>query len=243
MRIDRIIFVASAAKNEALPLKLMKCVIAVAQPDKPHGSYVTRNIPLFGMITKIDTVDTSEEKFRNKEVAFRRGLGIYGSTRYGCCSTYCSGIYQPGEEIGSILPRLNVPILKFLIAVFSPSATEVVSQCEPPMTSTESQTEQQIVEKQTLEFPSYLIRTAIRLLAFAVFIGVCIIYSPVLPKNVRRECGMMTKNENITEINKICEASINNEMAFITYTSVYQMLAIALYILFELIFELLLYLF
>lgn len=64
----------------------------------------------------MDTVDHRGEAFRKKEMDFKLGLGIYGTQRYGSCSSYCDSMYQP-DKVWDVLPKLDVPILKFLIVV------------------------------------------------------------------------------------------------------------------------------
>lgn len=78
---------------------------------------------------------------------------------------------------------------------------------------------------------------AIRIVALALLMGLCVMYSPIQSKGVTHDCGTIKNVKMESQIYKICEASKGNEITFITYTSVYQMLVIVFYILFELSFE------
>ncbi|XP_025078683.1 uncharacterized protein LOC112554844 [Pomacea canaliculata] len=115
MKVDRVIFVASAA-NERLPHSLMKCVMDAARPP-PHFRGLKRQIPVYGVLTSLDKVNyTNREQFETNREEFMKALGLHEG-RLLCCSNYCDLTDPHKERFRNILPSLDLPILEFFVQV------------------------------------------------------------------------------------------------------------------------------
>nr|XP_022334920.1 uncharacterized protein LOC111131601 isoform X2 [Crassostrea virginica] len=104
-KVDRIIFVASAISRE-LPCELIRALVSQAMDGG-------RDVPIFGVLTHADKVQERDPDFVGK---FKRSLGL-NDQRFLLCSNYCDNI--PPQE--NRVPRVEVPIARFLQQVLNPS--------------------------------------------------------------------------------------------------------------------------
>ncbi|KAL8560074.1 hypothetical protein ACOMHN_041543 [Nucella lapillus] len=126
MRVDRVIFVASADPDDPLPQRLMACVLRAARPA--HYRAERRAVPIFGVLTKKDRVDPQSPDFQEKKDAFLRGLGL-NHARYLLCSNYCDDLDPDGSRTRRLIPGLDVPLLRFMVQV-SDRALKVIREEE-----------------------------------------------------------------------------------------------------------------
>ncbi|XP_076436616.1 uncharacterized protein LOC143276106 [Babylonia areolata] len=110
MRVDRVIFVASAMDDDPLPLRLMSMVHNAARPS--HTRTERRAVPIYGILTKKDKTDLSSTAFLDKKRDFMRGLGLNNS-RFLLCSNYCDDV-DMGTRTERLRPDLDLPILRFM---------------------------------------------------------------------------------------------------------------------------------
>ncbi|XP_056014558.1 uncharacterized protein LOC125673062 isoform X2 [Ostrea edulis] len=106
LKVDRIIFVASA--RTVLPTSLMEAVRNTARKEG-------RVIPIFGVLTHRDEVDTGDVEYMKLETEFRHGLGL-PENRFLLCTTYCDAYdkYVGKSRLDHKHPGLDIPILKFM---------------------------------------------------------------------------------------------------------------------------------
>ncbi|XP_048765275.2 uncharacterized protein LOC125673060 [Ostrea edulis] len=106
LKIDRIIFVASA--KGSLPTHLMEAVRNTAHKGD-------RVIPVFGVLTHRDEVDTGDVEYMKLETEFRHGLGL-PENRFLLCTTYCDAYDKcvGKSRLDHKHPGLDIPILKFM---------------------------------------------------------------------------------------------------------------------------------
>ncbi|KAK7095164.1 uncharacterized protein [Littorina saxatilis] len=124
MRVDRIIFVASAADN--LPTRLMSCVYRAAQPAFHRTE--RRAVPLYGVLTKMDKVDVQSVTFKEKKDSFMKELGLI-LPRLLVCSNYCDDLDPDCERTERLRPDLDLPIVRFLQQVCD-KARKVIKEGE-----------------------------------------------------------------------------------------------------------------
>ncbi|CAC5388581.1 unnamed protein product [Mytilus coruscus] len=116
--IDRIIFVCSGDPITTLPTQLMACVSEVA-----HG---VRGIPIFGVMTKSDKFDGRKNtEVEKRETEFRKHLGI-PNNRFARIKNYCEDIDKDMAYMFSVIPQIDVRVLKLMTQVFS-NALEVTN--------------------------------------------------------------------------------------------------------------------
>ncbi|CAG2251128.1 unnamed protein product [Mytilus edulis] len=116
--IDRIIFVCSGDPMTTLPTQLMACVSEVA-----HG---LRGIPIFGVMTKSDKFNgRNNPEVEKRETEFRKHLGI-PNNRFARIKNYCEDIDKEMAYMFSVIPQIDVRILKLMTQVFS-NALEVTN--------------------------------------------------------------------------------------------------------------------
>ncbi|CAC5415731.1 unnamed protein product [Mytilus coruscus] len=116
--IDRIIFVCSGDPTLTLPTQLMACVSEIA-----HG---VRGIPIFGVMTKSDKFDgRKDQEVKRRETEFRKHLGI-PKNRFARIKNYCEDIDKTMEYMFSVIPQIDVRVLKLMTQVFS-NALEVTN--------------------------------------------------------------------------------------------------------------------
>ncbi|KAL8565070.1 hypothetical protein ACOMHN_005273 [Nucella lapillus] len=126
MRVDRVIFVASATPEDTLPERLITCVHRAARPS--HHKNERRAVPIYGVLTKIDKVDSRSASFQEKKVTFMQGLGLNHS-RFLACSNYCDDLDPNGLRTSGLRPELDVPFLRFMQLVCD-RALKVVKEDE-----------------------------------------------------------------------------------------------------------------
>lgn len=126
MRVDRVIFVASAAPTDPLPERLISCVHRAARPS--HKKTERRAVPIYGVLTKKDKVDTRTTSFQEKKMAFMQGLGLNHS-RFLVCSNYCDDLDPNGLRTNGLRPELDLPLLRFMQLVCD-RALKVVKEDE-----------------------------------------------------------------------------------------------------------------
>ncbi|XP_052062882.1 uncharacterized protein LOC127702639 [Mytilus californianus] len=116
--IDRIIFVCSGDPTSTLPTQLMACVSEIA-----HG---VRGIPIFGVMTKSDKFNGSKDpEVEKRETEFRKHLGI-PKNRFARIKNYCEDIDKDMAYMFSVVPQIDVRVLKLMTQVFS-NALEVTN--------------------------------------------------------------------------------------------------------------------
>ncbi|CAG2230148.1 unnamed protein product [Mytilus edulis] len=116
--IDRIIFVCSGDPMTTLPTQLMACVSEVA-----HG---LRGIPIFGVMTKSDKFNgRNNAEVEKRETEFRKHLGI-PNNRFARIKNYCEDIDKKMAYMFSVIPQIDVRVLKLMTQVFS-NALEVTN--------------------------------------------------------------------------------------------------------------------
>ncbi|CAC5400667.1 unnamed protein product [Mytilus coruscus] len=116
--IDRIIFVCSGDPITTLPTQLMACVSEIA-----HG---VRGIPIFGVMTKSDKFNGRKDpEVKKREAEFRKHLGI-PKNRFARIMNYCEDIDKKMKYMFSVIPRIDVRVLKLMTQVFS-NALEVTN--------------------------------------------------------------------------------------------------------------------
>ncbi|XP_076111632.1 uncharacterized protein LOC143079891 [Mytilus galloprovincialis] len=116
--IDRIIFVCSGDPMTTLPTQLMACVSEVA-----HG---LRGIPIFGVMTKSDKFNGRNNlEVEKRETEFRKHLGI-PNNRFARIKNYCEDIDKEMAYMFSVIPQIDVRVLKLMTQVFS-NALEVTN--------------------------------------------------------------------------------------------------------------------
>ncbi|XP_052062875.1 uncharacterized protein LOC127702638 isoform X3 [Mytilus californianus] len=114
--IDRIIFVCSGDPLTTLPTQLMACVSEVA-----HG---LRGIPIYGVMTKADKFNgRNNPEVEKRETEFRKHLGI-PNNRFVRIKNYCEDIDKEMAYMFSVIPQIDVRVLKLMTQVFS-NALEV----------------------------------------------------------------------------------------------------------------------
>ncbi|XP_069115488.1 uncharacterized protein [Argopecten irradians] len=112
-KVDRVIVVASA--TEPIPQGLINSVMKAARPT---GDKYTREIPVFGMLTKFDQVDESSDEFKNRKATLFTALSLVGvSHRIGQCVNYCDTIDPDLTRTKQTLPDVDIPILRFMNVV------------------------------------------------------------------------------------------------------------------------------
>ncbi|XP_052062879.1 uncharacterized protein LOC127702638 isoform X5 [Mytilus californianus] len=118
LMIDRIIFVCSGDPMTTLPTQLMACVSEVA-----HG---VRGIPIFGVMTKADKFNgRNNPEVEKRETEFRKHLGI-PKNRFARIKNYCEDIDKEMAYMFSVIPQIDVRVLKLMTQVFS-NALEVTN--------------------------------------------------------------------------------------------------------------------
>ncbi|KAK3585104.1 hypothetical protein CHS0354_004294 [Potamilus streckersoni] len=121
LKVDRVVFVGAA--DQPVPKNLISCVIEAARPTGKGDDRGRRTIPIYGVLTHADKVDDQEETYesgRKTEKEFVSCLGLEGSRhRYLRCRNYCDDV-DHGERMDRCLPELDVPVLRFLKAIFDP---------------------------------------------------------------------------------------------------------------------------
>ncbi|XP_063440778.1 uncharacterized protein LOC134721605 [Mytilus trossulus] len=116
--IDRIIFVCSGDPMTTLPTQLMASVSEVA-----HG---LRGIPIFGVMTKCDKFNGRHNpEIEKRETEFRKHLGI-PNNRFARIKNYCEDIDKEMAYMFSVIPQIDVRVLKLMTQVFS-NALEVTN--------------------------------------------------------------------------------------------------------------------
>ncbi|XP_033757994.1 uncharacterized protein LOC117340341 [Pecten maximus] len=119
LKLDRIIFVASA--REAIPEKLITCVMEAANPVGAKAGKGKMTIPVFGIMTKVDGIDLDSSEFKEREKKFLECLGLVGARqRYARLCNYCSEVDVNDERLEKYLPKIDVPALKFLRQILDP---------------------------------------------------------------------------------------------------------------------------
>ncbi|XP_067678517.1 uncharacterized protein [Haliotis asinina] len=120
LKVDRVVFVSSATLE--IPQNLIQCVLQAARPSGVIYSR-KRTIPVFGVLTKQDKVGTavlSKELYNKREAQFIDALGLVGSRhRLLRCSNYCDDV-DHGHRTETVLPELDLPVLKFMTQVSDP---------------------------------------------------------------------------------------------------------------------------
>jgi len=73
------------------------------------------DIPVFGVMCKVDKVKLEEEEFKEREKKFIGCLGLIGSEhRYTRLVNYCNDVDEDKKRMDAVFPELDVPALKFL---------------------------------------------------------------------------------------------------------------------------------
>ncbi|KAK7502633.1 hypothetical protein BaRGS_00006208 [Batillaria attramentaria] len=180
MRVDRVIFVASAV--EEIPTHLIQCVMNVARP--PHDSTTRRSIPVFGVMTKKDRVDETRPSFQEKKKRFMAGLGIHRN-RFLLCSNYCDDTdpLDCRHEIHNT--AIDLPILKFFV---TDPALKVAHD-----------------EEQLPEIPRLLAKFGVAMCL--TFLFLCLIIpsnSGLLENAILKACAGGTDNETEIALAKVC---------------------------------------
>lgn len=117
-KIDRIVVMASAV--EPVPTSLIKCVRKAAHNSTTRGG--NRDVPIFGLMTKIDRVNKDLVDFKEHERAFMDALQISGQRlRYATMSSYCDETDINLLRRNQCIPKIDVPILEFMNQVCSSS--------------------------------------------------------------------------------------------------------------------------
>ncbi|XP_033758622.1 uncharacterized protein LOC117340940 [Pecten maximus] len=112
-KVHRIIVVANAM--EPIPQNLIQCVMKAARPT---GDKYTREIPVFGIMTKIDQVDESSQEFKNRKQTFMEALSLVGvSHRVAQCVNYCDTIDPMSTRTNQTLPDVDICFLRFMNVV------------------------------------------------------------------------------------------------------------------------------
>ncbi|XP_021360781.1 uncharacterized protein LOC110455147 [Mizuhopecten yessoensis] len=112
-KVDRIIVVAAA--TQPIPKNLIQCVMKAARPTSDR---FTREIPVFGVLTKFDQVDESGKIFKDRKQNFIESLSLVGAThRLAQCVNYCDDIDPISARTQQTLPDVDVPILRFMNVV------------------------------------------------------------------------------------------------------------------------------
>ncbi|XP_048780837.2 uncharacterized protein LOC125683580 [Ostrea edulis] len=116
IRVDRIIFLVSAA-NPSLPENLMQAV---------HSSSTSRrrDIPMFGVLTKIDDPFTSEKNEYQEFISrMRTHLGIL-DIHLLRCTNYCDvNLEEIKDGIRNNLPEIDISVLRGMKQILDPSIT------------------------------------------------------------------------------------------------------------------------
>ncbi|XP_055995429.1 uncharacterized protein LOC125683570 [Ostrea edulis] len=118
IRVDRIIFVVSAS-NSSLPENLMQAVRSSSRSGQ-------RDIPLFGVLTKIDAPFTSEEnEYQEFISSIRTHLGIL-DIHLLRCTNYCDvNLREMNDEIRKNIPNIDISVLRGMTQILDPSITVV----------------------------------------------------------------------------------------------------------------------
>ncbi|XP_067677560.1 uncharacterized protein [Haliotis asinina] len=138
LKVDRVIFLSSA--TQLVPTNLISCVMEAARPSGIRDK--KRTIPLYGVMTKYDKVipqeefeklkeDTGnqsatidvigEEDYAKRERQFIEALGLGGSKhRFLRCSNYCDDVDKNNRRMETVIPDLDLPVLKFFTQVADP---------------------------------------------------------------------------------------------------------------------------
>ncbi|KAK3585111.1 hypothetical protein CHS0354_004300 [Potamilus streckersoni] len=115
LKVDRVVFVGAA--DQPVPKNFISCVIEAARPTGRGSDRGRRTIPIYGVLTHADKVDEKEE---TREREFVSCLGLEGSRhRFLICRNYCDDV-DHGERMDKCFPELDVPVLRFLKAIFDP---------------------------------------------------------------------------------------------------------------------------
>ncbi|KAL3886855.1 hypothetical protein ACJMK2_026817 [Sinanodonta woodiana] len=121
LKVNRVVFVGAA--DQPIPKNLISCVIEAARPTGKCDDRGRRTIPIYGVLTHADKVDDLEdtcESGKKTEKEFVSCLGLEGSKhRYLRCRNYCDDV-DHGKRMDRCFPELDVPVLRFLTAVFDP---------------------------------------------------------------------------------------------------------------------------
>ncbi|CAC5391996.1 unnamed protein product [Mytilus coruscus] len=109
--VDRIIFVCSGDPMVPLPKNLMECV---SQVSKAY-----REIPVFGVMTKADKFDGSQNaEVDERERLFMEHLGIIAE-RFKRIKNYCADIDKKTSYRFSLIPEIDTDVLELMHQVFS----------------------------------------------------------------------------------------------------------------------------
>ncbi|KAJ8316419.1 hypothetical protein KUTeg_006433 [Tegillarca granosa] len=122
LKVDRIIFVASATEN--VPKQLISCVIKAARPSGGEKAKGKRVIPIFGVLTKCDKVDLDgDAEAQERENEFIEALGLRGSTnRYMRCENYCDDVDKKHgiDRTEQLNYNIDLNVLKFMTQLCDP---------------------------------------------------------------------------------------------------------------------------
>ncbi|XP_052062883.1 uncharacterized protein LOC127702640 [Mytilus californianus] len=111
--VDRIILVCSGDPIVPLPINLMECVSQI--------SNAVRCIPVFGVMTKADKFDGSQNAIIDeRERLFMEHLGIEAE-RFKRIKNYCADIDKDTTYRFSLTPEIDIDVLQLMHQVFSNS--------------------------------------------------------------------------------------------------------------------------
>ncbi|XP_052077781.1 uncharacterized protein LOC127715659 [Mytilus californianus] len=130
-RINRIIIVCSSNPDSAMPTALLKTVVNVANE---------LDITFYGVMTH---ADICREKYGNRvqerEKLFREYLGLPGN-RLASVINYCPAVDPDRSYEDTLLPALDVPVLRLLRQILTPEPNDSVMHFEDCVTAVISTT-------------------------------------------------------------------------------------------------------
>ncbi|XP_063416128.1 uncharacterized protein LOC134697770 [Mytilus trossulus] len=115
LRVNRIIVVCSANLDQQLPEYLFEAVSDITNKE--------RDITLYGVLTQADKYKSRDQRVLKREREFMRALGIL-KNRFARIKNYCPDIDPNMTYEDTIIPSLDVPVLRLMRQVLTAERTD-----------------------------------------------------------------------------------------------------------------------
>ncbi|XP_076070517.1 uncharacterized protein LOC143042147 [Mytilus galloprovincialis] len=115
LRVNRVFVVCSANPDQPLPVNLFEAVTDITNRE--------RDITLYGVLTQADKYKSKDPKVLMREKEFMRALGI-PKNRFARIKNYCPDIDPNMTYEDTIIPSLDVPVLRLLRQVLTAEPTD-----------------------------------------------------------------------------------------------------------------------
>ncbi|XP_052076024.1 uncharacterized protein LOC127714103 [Mytilus californianus] len=115
LRVNRIFVVCSANPDQPLPENLFEAITDITNRE--------RDITLYGVLTQADKYKSRDQNVLKREKKFMRALGI-PKNRFARVKNYCPDIDPKLTYEDTIIPSLDVPVLRLMRQVLTAEPTD-----------------------------------------------------------------------------------------------------------------------